>query len=196
MNEFTNNLIDLSQLPKFEEVSLKKLHPKYINVLLFNFLLLFVAAIGGFSILFFFKRDAFSTSTWIGILIGILVFLGFIIFFSKLSLNKKGYAFREHDAIFKSGVISETTTIIPFNRVQHVALHQGFISRKLGLASIELFTAGGSSSDLEIPGLLLADAQNIKNLVSHKINPPVTEEINETTIVDALPELNEPNENE
>ncbi|UGS24752.1 PH domain-containing protein [Flavobacterium channae] len=196
MQEFTNNLIDLSQLPKFDEVSLKKLHPKYINVLLFNFLLLFVAAIGGFSILFFFKRDAFSTPTWIGILIGILVFLGFIIFFSKLSLNKKGYAFREHDAIFKSGVISETTTIIPFNRVQHVALHQGFISRKLGLASIELFTAGGSSSDLEIPGLLLADAQNIKNLVSHKINPPVTEEINETTFVDALPELNEPNENE
>lgn len=196
MQEFTNNLIDLSQLPKFEEVSLKKLHPKYINVLLFNFLLLFVAAIGGFSILFFFKRDAFSTPTWIGILIGILVFLGFIIFFSKLSLNKKGYAFREHDAIFKSGVISETTTIIPFNRVQHVALHQGFISRKLGLASIELFTAGGSSSDLEIPGLLLSDAQNIKNLVSHKINPPVTDEINEATIVDALPELNEPNENE
>ena len=68
----------------------------------------------------------------------------------------------EHDAIYKSGLISETTTIIPFNRVQHVALHQGFISRKLGLASIELFTAGGSSSDLEIPGLLLADAQIIK----------------------------------
>ena len=196
MQEFTNNLIDLSQLPKFEEVSLKKLHPKYINVLLFNFLLLFVAAIGGFSLLFFFKREAFSTNVWIGILIGILVLLGFIIFFSKLSLNKKGYAFREHDAIFKSGVISETTTIIPFNRVQHVALHQGFISRKLGLASIELFTAGGSSSDLEIPGLLLLDAQNIKNLVSHKINPPVIEDINVGENTTDSPELNAPNENE
>ncbi len=97
--------------------------------------------------------------------------------FTKFSFQKKGYVFREHDAIYKSGLISETTTIIPFNRVQHVALHQGFISRKLGLASVELFTAGGSSSDLEIPGLLLADAQIIKNLVSQKINPPKKEKV-------------------
>ena len=177
MNEFTNNPIEIDQLPKFEEVQLKELHPKYINVLLFNFLLLFIFIIGGFSTLFYFKKEAFSNSIWILILVGILVFLAGLIVFTKLSFNKKGYAFREHDTIYKSGLISETTTIIPFNRVQHVALHQGFISRKLGLASIELFTAGGSSSDLEIPGLLLADAQIIKNLVSQKINPPKKEEV-------------------
>ena len=177
MNEFSNNPIEIDQLPKFEEVQLKGLHPKYINVLLFNFLLLFVLIIGVFSTLFYFKKDAFSNSTWILILVGVLVFLAGLIVFTKLSFNKKGYAFREHDTIYKSGLISETTTIIPFNRVQHVALHQGFISRKLGLASMELFTAGGSSSDLEIPGLLLADAQIIKNLVSQKINPPKKEEV-------------------
>lgn len=177
MQEFTNNPIEINQLPRFEEVKLKALHPKYINVLLFNFVLLFILAIGGFSALFFFKQDAFSYPIWIAVFIGILVVLAGLIIFTKLSFNKKGYAFREHDAIYKSGLISETTTIIPFNRVQHVALHQGFISRKLGLASIELFTAGGSSSDLEIPGLLLADAQIIKNLVSQKINPPKKEEV-------------------
>ena len=177
MNEFSNNPIEIDQLPKFEEVQLKELHPKYVNVLLFNFLLLFIFIIGGFSTLFYFKKEAFSNSIWILILVGILVFLAGLIVFTKLSFNKKGYAFREHDTIYKSGLISETTTIIPFNRVQHVALHQGFISRKLGLASIELFTAGGSSSDLEIPGLLLADAQIIKNLVSQKINPPKKEEV-------------------
>ena len=42
MQEFTNNPIEIDQLPKFEEVQLKGLHPKYINVLLFNFLLLFI----------------------------------------------------------------------------------------------------------------------------------------------------------
>ena len=177
MQEFTNNPIEINQLPKFEEVKLKALHPKYINVLLFNFVLLFILAIGGFSALFFFKQDAFSYPIWTTIFIGVLVILAGLIIFTKLSFNKKGYTFREHDAIYKSGLISETTTIIPFNRVQHVALHQGFISRKLGLASIELFTAGGSSSDLEIPGLLLADAQIIKNLVSQKINPPKKEEV-------------------
>jgi len=176
MNEFTNNPIDITQLPKFEEVQLKGLNSKYITVLLFNFSLLLILLIGGFSVLFYFKQDAFSNTIWMAILVGLVLFLAGLVVFTKFSFQKKGYAFREHDAIYKSGLISETTTIIPFNRVQHVALHQGFISRKLGLASIELFTAGGSSSDLEIPGLLLADAQLIKNLVSQKINPPKQDE--------------------
>jgi hypothetical protein len=176
MNEFTNNPIDITQLPKFEEVQLKGLNPKYITVLLFNFSLLLILVIGGFSALFYFKQDAFSNTIWIAILVGLVFFLAGLVVFTKFSFHKKGYAFRENDAIYKSGLISETTTIIPFNRVQHVALHQGFISRKLGLASVELFTAGGSSSDLEIPGLLLADAQLIKNLVSQKINPPKHDE--------------------
>lgn len=176
MNEFTNNPIDITQLPKFEEVQLKGLNPKYITVLLFNFSLLLILVIGGFSALFYFNQDAFSNIIWMAILVGLVLFLAGLVLFTKFSFHKKGYAFREHDAIYKSGLISETTTIIPFNRVQHVALHQGFISRKLGLASIELFTAGGSSSDLEIPGLLLADAQIIKNLVSQKINPPKQDE--------------------
>ena len=176
MNEFTNNPIDITQLPKFEEVQLKGLNPKYVTVLLFNFSLLLILLIGGFSALFYFKQDAFSNTIWMAILVGLVFFLAGLVMFTKFSFQKKGYAFREHDAIYKSGLISETTTIIPFNRVQHVALHQGFISRKLGLASVELFTAGGSSSDLEIPGLLLADAQLIKNLVSKKINPPKQDE--------------------
>ena len=176
MNEFTNNPIDINQLPKFEEVQLKGLNPKYITVLLFNFSLLLILVIGGFSTLFYFKEEAFSNTIWMAIVVGIVLFLAGLVVFTKFSFQKKRYAFREHDAIYKSGLISETTTIIPFNRVQHVALHQGFISRKLGLASVELFTAGGSSSDLEIPGLLLADAQIIKNLVSQKINPPKKDE--------------------
>ena len=176
MNEFTNNPIDITQLPKFEEVKLKGLNPKYITVLLFNFSVLLILIIGGFSTLFYFKQDAFTNTIWMAIVVGLVLFLAGLVVFTKFSFHKKGYAFREHDAIYKSGLISETTTIIPFNRVQHVALHQGFISRKLGLASVELFTAGGSSSDLEIPGLLLTDAQLIKNLVSQKINSPKQDE--------------------
>ena len=88
--------------------------------------------------------------------------------------------------IFKSGVISETTTIVTNNRVQHVALHQGMLSRYFGLASIELFTAGGSASDLKINGLLLEDAKKVKESVSLKINEieaeVVEEQINENQI--------------
>lgn len=171
MVKFKNETIDINELPNFEEVQLNQLQPKYFNVIainlsLFNFLILIL-----FFVISYFKTDLFSNRVWliIGAFIGVLIILSFLL--AKLSFNKKGYAFRTHDVIYKEGLISETTTIIPFNRVQHVALHQGFISRKLGLASIELFTAGVSSSDLKIPGILLEDAQKIKSLVSQKINP-------------------------
>jgi membrane protein YdbS with pleckstrin-like domain len=176
MNEFTNNPIEINFLPKFEEVKLNSLNSKYVYVLLINLILILILVIAGFSALFFFKQNSFTYSIWAAVFIGILLFFIGLIVFVKLSFHRKGYAFRTHDVIYKSGLISQTTTIIPFNRVQHVALHQGFISRNLGLASIELFTAGGSSSDLKIPGILLEDAQKIKNLVSQKINPPKKDE--------------------
>lgn len=176
MNEFTNNPIEINFLPKFEEVKLNSLNSKYVYVLLINLVLILILVIAGFSALFFLKQNSFIYSIWVAVFIGILLFFIGLIVFVKLSFHRKGYAFRTHDVIYKSGLISQTTTIIPFNRVQHVALHQGFISRNLGLASVELFTAGGSSSDLKIPGILLEDAQKIKNLVSQKINPPKKDE--------------------
>jgi membrane protein YdbS with pleckstrin-like domain len=43
------------------------------------------------------------------------------------------------------------------------------VSRYFGLAKIQIFTAGGSSSDLEIPGIEKEQAENIKQLVMGKI---------------------------
>lgn len=184
MIEFTNETIEINELPKFEEVLLKPLQSKYYNIIAINIGILNLVVLGAFLGISYFKEDLFSNRIWLifGVIISIFIALSFVL--AKLSFNKKGYAFRTHDAIYKEGLISETTTIIPFNRVQHVALHQGFIARKFGLASIELFTAGGSSSDLEIPGLLLEEAQKIKNMVSQKINP--AKEISELSLPENL----------
>jgi hypothetical protein len=88
---------------------------------------------------------------------------------SILGYKKKGFAFREHDVLYRSGLIATNTIVIPYNRVQHVALHEGVISRYLGLANVEIFTAGGSSSDLEIPGIDKEQAEKIKQLLMRKI---------------------------
>jgi hypothetical protein len=51
--------------------------------------------------------------------------------------------------------------------VQHVALHEGFISRYFDWQN-RSFTAGGSASDIEIPELK-EQAENIKQLLMGKI---------------------------
>jgi uncharacterized protein len=163
---FSNETLSISDLPKFETVPLQPLQKKYFKVIAFNILVFTIFLFSGISIAYSMFIEEFTVMTGVVVIGFPMVVIAIILFFARLGFRKKGYAFRTHDAIYKSGIIVESTTVIPFNRVQHVALHQGFISRKLGLATIELFTAGGSTSDLQIPGLLLADAQKIKELIA------------------------------
>lgn len=180
MQEFTNETIDISTLPKFEEVQLNKIDSKYFRIILINVSIFFGLLIIAFAVLSYLKEDLFSNRVWLFLGMGLPVLYGFTILLNHLGFKKRGYAFREHDVIYKSGLIKESTVIVPDNRVQHVALHQGFFSRMFGLASIELFTAGGNHSDLEISGLVLAEARKIKNMISIKINENVSNnEINE-----------------
>ena len=190
MNEFTNETINISTLPKFEETALNPLQKSYFKVMLIQFGIVYGILLIGIIALYFISIKELIQDKIIYFAIGwfVLVVLNFL--FLRISFAKKGFALREHDVIFKSGVISETTTIVTNNRVQHVALHQGMLSRIFGLASIELFTAGGSSSDLKINGLLLDDAKKIKESVSLKINE--IETIEEETLVQKI-ELNEDN---
>ena len=186
MNEFNNNTIDISTLPKFEETSLNPLQKDYFKVMLIRFGILFVLLLIGIITLYMVSIEELIKDKIIYFFIGWLILLILSFLYLKVSFDKKGFALREHDVIFKSGVISETTTIVTNNRVQHVALHQGMLSRYFGLASIELFTAGGSASDLKINGLLLEDAKKVKESVSLKINEieaeVVEEQINENQI--------------
>lgn len=179
MNEFKNNTINISTLPKFEETPLKPLEKNYFKVMLIRFGIVFGILLIGIIALYFVSIEELIQDKIIYFIAGWLILLILSFFYLKISFAKKGFALREHDVIFKSGVISETTTIVTNNRVQHVALHQGMLSRIFGLASIELFTAGGSSSDLKINGLLLEDAKKIKESVSLKINEIALEIIEE-----------------
>ena len=167
MDTFSNQTINTTTLPRFEEVIFTPLQPKYWRVIVIQLVITFFIfeVIAGISLYFTPDYHYFILQT----LGSLFAFFAVITFFSRLSFLKKGYAFREHDVLFKSGVIATTTTIVPYNRIQHVALQEGFIARKYNLAEIQIFTAGGSGSDLEIPGIAKEEAENIKQLLMGKI---------------------------
>ncbi|GAB3722267.1 PH domain-containing protein [Flavobacterium koreense] len=169
MEEFTNEVIDTKQLPRYEEVQLTPLHPKYLKVVLINSSLFIAVLVIGYFLLLIFDKENISPKFSIQLAIAVVVVSILKLFFSILGFKKKAYAFRNHDVIYRSGIISTNTMVIPYNRVQHVALHEGFVSRIFGLAKVEIFTAGGSSSDLEIPGIEKEEAENIKQLLMGKI---------------------------
>jgi len=167
MENFTNETIDTTQLPKFEEVEFSFLHPNYWKVTLISLAVFFLVLGIGVGLVTYFNEDLSPFISQISIVLSVLVLL--VLFFSRISFKKKGFAFRNHDVLFRHGIIATNTLVIPYNRVQHVALHEGLISRFFGLTKIQIFTAGGSSSDIEIPGIVKEQAENIKQLLMGKI---------------------------
>lgn len=167
MENFTNETIDTAQLPRFEEVAFTALHANYWKVLLVQLVAFFAAlAIGLVVALQSIEELAGFTSQ---LIVAALVLAILILLFARIGFRKKAFAFRNHDVLFRHGIIATNTVIIPYNRVQNVVLHEGLISGFFGLAKIEIFTAGGNSSDIEIPGIEKEQAENIKQLLMSKI---------------------------
>lgn len=164
---FINEVISLSQLPKYEEVPLVPIERKYKVVVLWNcfftFLLLLAIAI------LFFLVEGWSPWKWIAVAASVLISTGLTVLQLK-AFERKSYAIRDHDILYRHGILSVTMTVIPFNRIQHVAVNEGIISRIYKLASIQVFTAGGNSADLKISGLKKEVAQQLREVILTKIS--------------------------
>lgn len=105
-----------------------------------------------------------------------------VIFFSlrtllvNLGFRWKGYALREKDLIYRSGLIWRKVVIIPFARIQHGELSEGVFERYYGLKKIRVYTAGGSSSDLTIPGLPKERAEQLRKFIMDRVIEEAEEE--------------------
>jgi membrane protein YdbS with pleckstrin-like domain len=92
----------------------------------------------------------------------VLVIGGSLTWLALKRVEVKGYALREHDIAYRSGLFWRKVVVLPFNRVQHVEVASGPLQRRFGLATLKFYTAGGSSVDLKIEGLLAPDAEKLR----------------------------------
>jgi membrane protein YdbS with pleckstrin-like domain len=170
---FTNTTIDIENLPRFEDVVLNNIDKKYWRVILIN-LFIFITLLGvALSILIIFTEH-FRTNWWI-YLLGLLGFSVFLLILYSASFKRRGFALREKDILYKSGVLAESTTIVPLNRIQHIALNEGIFSRIYGLATLQIYTASGNTGEIQISGIELQQAKNIKEALLNRL--PVNTEL-------------------
>lgn len=170
---FENQTIDLNKLPNATEVSYTSLEKDYIMVQLFSaiilqallFLVLLLVLIFGFKL--------FSASPALSLLLYAALFLGsigFQIVVILVGFKNKGFCIRQHDVLYRSGLIFKRQVSIPLKRIQHLEIRRGIFSRIFELANLQIFTAGSGAVDLKIPGLKLADAERIKEHLSQTIS--------------------------
>lgn len=81
----------------------------------------------------------------------------------------KGYALREKDITYRTGIIFPTITTIPFNRLQQVSVKQNPISKYFKLYAVEVVNGAQALSSLTIPGLTEEKANQIKNIVIDRL---------------------------
>ncbi len=169
MPDFFNDKVLDHDLPRFEEVELTPVSKKYLQVIILNTLIFSLILLGASGLGYFFLKNALPDLAWIlPAVITSLVVINFI--YQILAFRQRKYAFRERDVIYQFGLISKTVVIIPFNRIQHTALEEGWLSRSLGLKSITVFTAGAGGSDLSINGLPKEIAESFNQLILAKID--------------------------
>lgn len=85
-----------------------------------------------------------------------------------LSYDRWAFTLRQRDLLIAHGVLFRSVTAIPAQRIQHVDVRQGPLEQTLGLARVHVYTASGAGADGTIPGLLLGDAEALRDrLMSH-----------------------------
>ncbi|MDN4504369.1 PH domain-containing protein [Alteromonadaceae bacterium BrNp21-10] len=158
---FSNDVTPSVELPQLASLTYERLADNapwesVYSSTIFNVIVLIAAVVS----LFFTEKLASDLGVFV--IAGLLLLFAMGYWYTFVSHKYKGLVLREHDILFKSGMFWRKTTAVPFNRVQHLETHRGLFERKLDLASLRIFTAGGAGADLKISGLQVERAERIK----------------------------------
>lgn len=79
-----------------------------------------------------------------------------------IEARQRAYGLREHDLIYRRGLLVRRTQALPLVRLQHVETLSNPVERVFGLVRLACFTAGGRGADLILEGLPAERAEAIK----------------------------------
>lgn len=78
----------------------------------------------------------------------------------------KGYAIRQHDISYRSGIFFPTVTTVPFSKIQQVTLRQNPVSRIFGMYAVDIVNGSQSSmKQMSMPGLTKQRAEQLKSML-------------------------------
>jgi membrane protein YdbS with pleckstrin-like domain len=171
-NDLSNQPVNLVDLPGISNLEKHALSTKYapINRLINLLTTFFILLIG---LVIYFQplvnlpaglRDSLPLLIWAFAIVRLLM-----TWYHFHSDQHKFYALREQDLHYSSGVFFCKTVSQPVSRIQHMELKRGPIERKIGLAKLQVFSAGGDMHTFQIPGLPVDRAQQLRQFIlDHK----------------------------
>ena len=165
---FTNEVVLPKDLPRVEKLQFVPIERSYANILYISYTIFFAVLLGVFLLFILPQIGLVYWLSWALLLCWVALYL-LSLWFGYVGVRKKSYALRDKDISYKTGVFFEDWITVPFNRVQHCEITKGVLENAFGLVSLKVYTAGGSGSDLHIPGVKPEIAHQLKEFIINKI---------------------------
>jgi len=167
---FQNSQIFNLEIPDFDDLVLASISPKYLKIILFNLGLFSIFLIGALAVSFYFFYFNLSLIQVWTIIVGISLMIAFLFLNALIGFKYRKYAIREKDLVYQYGWLKRSIIIIPFKRIQHIKVEQGWFSKILNLKSVTVYTAGVNGGDVSINGLPEDIAEGINHLIRKSIS--------------------------
>ncbi len=167
MTASNNDFVDLNSL-HMDSGDLQPISRKYrvINMtlsMLWAIVLSFVLLLFTSSLFFEFPSEHY---VWVYLAYAcIFVFFGLLATYHFFADPLIQFALRENDLNLQSGLFFRSLVSQPILRIQHIELKRGPIERKVKLASLQVFSAGGISHTFSIPGLEYEEAIKLRKFI-------------------------------
>lgn len=161
--------VDFATLPPLAEQPWQNISSRYKSVLRMRLLLRGLAvAVTPWVVS---KLNNGLLDAWaIGISAVVLLVIGFLVFvWVPRKVRFTRYVLRELDMNMQTGCWWRRTLSVGINRIQHLEVTQGPLERFWGLSTLVLYTAGGSQSDLKLPGLESERARQLKSYLTDRV---------------------------
>ena len=176
---FVNPQVPLDMLPNAEDVRWHALHPRFIRCLQVKRLAVAAATLvvfAGVCTFLIFELDL--PRLWSFLAVGLVAggWVAKAVAWPLVDVPRRGYAVRDKDILYKSGVLWRSAQAVPFNRIQHAVRGSGPVERGFGLASLTAYTAGGSGGDLRIAGLGEDVAERLRIYILGKLGDAAGED--------------------
>ncbi|MEN1728794.1 MAG: PH domain-containing protein [Pseudomonadota bacterium] len=164
---FSNEPVAATELPDFRDAELNPVVPAYLRhkvstTIAFWGIFILMALLSPYL-----PFVAFNISKY-PMAIGAVIMLWSLLY-ARLDARHRGWALREYDLIYQSGVIFRKQVILPFARIQHVETLSGPVERYFDLMRVKCFTAGGQSADLVVEGLTTETAGQVRQYLLEQI---------------------------
>jgi membrane protein YdbS with pleckstrin-like domain len=151
---FSNLQVSPADLPDADQVTWHPLHKNYKFAVLIETALTvgFIFVVAGVIAFYFANETPLQSILFYVAVAGLFIGMAYAIA-TLLAIRFHGFAIREHDVLYRCGLFFRKRVVVPIARIQHVEVGSGPLERLLGLARLQVFTAGTAGSDLRIRGI-------------------------------------------